>query len=225
MWKRWLVLALLAAGVVISYIDRMNFSVVLVMKDFQREFPVTDADRGLLNSAFFWSYTLLQIPAGWIVDRYGIRTPYAIGFFLWSGVSAGTAFLGSTAQMIAARLMLGVGEAIAGPASIKWIYSHFPEERRGFATGLYFSGTKVGLAIGAPVTIWLSQQWGWRGMFLILGLGAMVWLIPWLLLMRRGRGQSKGAGCAFCQSRNSVVLGASENAGDGRHTARQFRLS
>lgn len=193
MWKRWTVLALLTIGVVISYIDRMNFSVVLVMKDFQREFQITDADRGLLNSAFFWSYTLLQIPAGWIVDRYGVRIPYAIGFFVWSGVSAATAYLGSTMQMIAARVTLGAGESIAGPASIKWIYSHFPEQRRGFATGVYFSGTKIGLAIGAPVTVWLSQRWGWRGMFLILGLGGMLWLLPWLLLMRRGASVGESA--------------------------------
>lgn len=186
MWKRWTVLALLTAGVIISYIDRTNFSVVLVMKEFRQEFNISDADRGFLNSAFFWSYTLLQIPAGWVVDRYGIRLPYALGFFVWSGISAGTAYLASTAQMVFARVMLGVGESIAGPASIKWIYSNFTEERRGFATGLYFSGTKIGLAIGAPVTIWLSQRWGWRGMFLILGLGAMVWLIPWLLLVKDG---------------------------------------
>src|SRR4051794_5000827 len=191
MWKRWIILALLTAGVVISYIDRTNFSVVLVMKEFQRDFHITDADRGLLNSAFFWSYTLLQVPAGFIVDRYGIRIPYALGFLLWSGVSAGTAWLGSTSQLILARVVLGVGESIAGPASIKWISSRFSEEQRGFATGLYFSGTKIGLAIGAPVTIWLSQAWGWRGMFLILGFGAMVWLIPWLLLMRGAEGNRK----------------------------------
>ena len=182
--KTWTVLTLLAIGVVISYIDRTNFSVVLAMKDFQREFHITDEDRGLLNSAFFWSYTLLQIPAGWVVDRFGVGIPYALGFLLWSGVSAGTAFLGSTAQLTIARVMLGVGESIAGPASIKWIHGHFPEEHRGLATGLYFSGTKIGLAVGAPITVWLSMLWGWRGMFLILGLGALVWLGPWLWLVK-----------------------------------------
>jgi len=205
MWKRWSVLALLTLGVVISYIDRTNFSIVLVMKPFQHEFHITDQQRGLLNSAFFWSYTLLQIPAGWIVDRYGVRIPYAIGFFLWSGISAGTAFLGSAAQFIVARVLLGVGEAVAGPASIKWIYGHFKEQRRGLATGLYFSGTKVGLAVAAPVTIWLSQGWSWRGMFLILGVGAMLWLIPWLLLVRDKGGERPHASIA---GSGSVSLGA-----------------
>jgi MFS family permease len=191
MWKRSIVLALLTLGVVISYIDRTNFSIVLVMKPFQHEFHITDQQRGLLNSAFFWSYTLLQIPAGWIVDRFGVRIPYAIGFFVWSGISAGTAFLGSAAQFVIARVMLGVGESIAGPASIKWIHDHFKERRRGLATGLYFSGTKVGLAVAAPVTVWLSQGWGWRGMFLILGAGALLWLIPWLLLVKDDSGRAE----------------------------------
>ncbi len=183
-WRTWSILALLTLGVVISYVDRTNFSVVLVMKEFQREFHLSDQQRGLLNSAFFWSYTALQIPAGWIVDRYGVRIPYALGFLLWSGVSASTAFLGSPAQFFMARVMLGISESIAGPASIKWIYQHFREERRGLATGLYFSGTKIGLAVGAPLTVWLSLGWGWRGMFLILGGGSLLWLIPWLLLAK-----------------------------------------
>lgn len=181
--RRWTVLALLTAGVIISYLDRTNFSVVLAIKDFQHEFHITDEQRGVLNSAFFWSYTLLQLPAGWIVDRYGVRLPYAIGFVLWSGISAGTAFLGSTAQLIAARVLLGMGESIAGPASIKWIHASFPEQRRGLATGIYFSGTKIGLAVGAPITVFLTLHYGWRGMFLILGAGALVWLVPWLWLV------------------------------------------
>ena len=185
--KSWTVVTLLTLGVIISYIDRTNFSIVLAIPDFQREFHITDEQRGFLNSAFFWSYTLLQIPAGWVVDRFGVRLPYAIGFALWSGISAGTALLGSTTQLVVGRVMLGVGESIAGPASLKYIHSNFPEEQRGLATGVYFSGTKIGLAIGAPITVWLSMAYGWRGMFLILGLGALIWLVPWLLLVNDDR--------------------------------------
>lgn len=182
-WKTWGVLLLLTLAMLISYIARTNFSVVLAFKDFQHQFGLTDQDRGVLNSAFFWSYTLLQVPAGWVVDRYGIGIPYAIGFCLWSGVSASTAMLGSMGQLMISRLLLGVGEAISSPASIKWIQRNWPERNRGLATGIYFSGTKIGLAAAAPLTVWLSRDWGWRGMFLILGLGALVWLIPWLMLV------------------------------------------
>src|SRR5436190_15334790 len=65
---RWSIIALLAAGVIIAYVDRSNISVAMVVPEFKRLFHLTDAGRGTLNSAFFWSYAFLQIPAGWIVD-------------------------------------------------------------------------------------------------------------------------------------------------------------
>ena len=67
--RRWTVVGLLCLGIIIAYVDRTNFSVALAAKDFKDTFRLTDADRGMLNSAFFWSYAVLQIPAGWIVDR------------------------------------------------------------------------------------------------------------------------------------------------------------
>jgi fucose permease len=65
---------------IIAYVDRSNLSVALALPEFKRVFNLTDQDRGILNSAFFWSYAFLQIPAGWLVDRYGVKIPYAIGF-------------------------------------------------------------------------------------------------------------------------------------------------
>ena len=75
---------------IIAYVDRANLSVALTVADFKSYFRLTDADRGLLNSVFFWTYALRQIPAGWVVDRFGVRRPYAIGFLAWCLVSAAT---------------------------------------------------------------------------------------------------------------------------------------
>src|SRR5437762_12347539 len=74
--RRWLIVGLLNLGVVIAYVDRTNLSVALTVPDFRNHFHLTDQDRGALNSAFFWSYALLQIPAGWVVDKYGVKLPY-----------------------------------------------------------------------------------------------------------------------------------------------------
>src|SRR5580704_16322152 len=98
----------------IGYIDRSNLSVVLATSEVRQAFHLSDAIRGLLNSTFFWSYALLQIPAGWVVDRYGVRRPYAIGFFFWTVVSALTGLVTNVSQLIAMRLLLGAGEAISG---------------------------------------------------------------------------------------------------------------
>src|SRR5262245_36844004 len=116
-WVRWVVVALLNVGAIIAYVDRTNLSVALAAKDFKALFQLTDIDRGNLNAAFFWSYAFLQIPAGWVVDRYGVKIPYAIGFFGWSVVSALTAFTSSISQLFTLRLLLGIGESIITPAS------------------------------------------------------------------------------------------------------------
>ena len=180
--RRWLTIGLLTLGTVIAYVDRSNISVALAVTDFKQFFHLTDAQRGTLNSAFFWSYAFLQIPAGWLVDRYGVKFPYAIAFLIWSLISAATGLAGSVSQLLALRVMLGVGESAAVPASMRWIRFHFAEKERGLAVGIFMSGTKFGPAIGAPVAAWLIAAYGWRAMFVVLGLGCLLWLVPWLLV-------------------------------------------
>jgi sugar phosphate permease len=181
---RWSIIALLSVGVVIAYVARSNISVAMVVPEFRRLFQLTDADRGTLNSAFFWSYAFLQIPAGWVVDRYGVKYPYAIAFFVWSLISAATAMGNTLTQLIGLRFLLGVAESIVTPASMRWIRFHFSERERGLAIGVYMTGTKIGPAIGAPVAAWLINAYDWRLMFIILGMGSMIWLVPWLAAVR-----------------------------------------
>ncbi len=187
--RRWTIVGLLSLGMIIAYVSRSNLSVALAIPDFIRMFQLSDTDRGTLNSAFFWSYAALQIPAGWIVDRYGVKIPYAINFLFWCLASAGTALTRSVPQLLTLRVLLGAGEAIAAPASYKWIRFNFEEKRRGLAIGLYMTGTKIGPAVGAPLAAWLIMEYDWRAMFLILGLGGLVWLIPWMVLVKEDRKQ------------------------------------
>ena len=183
--RKWFVVVLLAIGMVIAYVDRANLSVVLALPDFRQLFRLTDADRGLLSSAFFWTYALLQIPAGWLIDRYGSKIPYAAGFLFWGVVSAGTGLVQNVSQLIAARLLLGVGESVSTAASLRWIRCNCKEEERGLATGVLFSGTKFGTAIGVPVTAFLVTRFNWRLMFLITGLGGLIWLVGWMGLVEK----------------------------------------
>jgi len=182
--KRWTIIGVLSLGMIIAYVSRSNISVALTLPDFNRSFQLSDTGRGMLNSAFFWSYALLQIPAGWVVDRYGVKIPYAISFLFWCLASAGTALTRSVSQLTTLRVILGAGQAIAAPASFRWIRFNFAERRRGLAVGLYMTGTKIGPAIGAPLAAWLITVHSWRAMFLILGLGGLVWLVPWMMLVK-----------------------------------------
>jgi ACS family D-galactonate transporter-like MFS transporter len=185
--KRWVIIGLLSVGMIIAYVDRGNLSVALTVPDFLRLFHLSDTDRGTLNSAFFWSYAVLQIPAGWVVDRYGVKIPYAISFLFWCLASAGTALTRSFSQLTILRMLLGAGEAVVAPASYRWIRYNFVEKERGLAVGLYMTGTKIGPAIGAPLAAWLIVAYDWRIMFLILGLGGLMWLIPWMILVKEDR--------------------------------------
>jgi MFS family permease len=168
----------------VAYFDRGNLSVVLALKEFKALFRLSDYDRGTLNSAFFLSYAVLQIPAGWFVDRFGVKYPFAAGFLLWGLISAATSRARSIGQLLALRLMLGVGESVVTPAGMRWIRFHCAENQRGFAIGLYTAAAKVGPAIGIPLATWLVIIAGWRSMFLILGLGGLVWLIPWMGMVK-----------------------------------------
>jgi ACS family D-galactonate transporter-like MFS transporter len=179
---RWLVVALLTVGVIIAYADRINLSSAL--PEIRRSFPLSPEASGILLSAFFWSYTLLQMPAGWVVDRFGLKWPYAAGLFLWSAVSAATALVSSLNGLIAVRIALGVGESIVTPASMRYIRKNFAEHERGLPIGIFMSGTKYGPAIGAPIATYLVLGYGWRWMFVINGALCILWLVPWLLFVR-----------------------------------------
>jgi ACS family D-galactonate transporter-like MFS transporter len=181
--RRWFVVGLLALGVIVAYIDRVNLSIAVIDPGFKSFFKLTARDRGLVNSAFFWSYAALQIPAGWIVDRYGSKFPYAVSYLFWSLVCAATSLATGFSGLFTARLLLGVGEAVMHPASMRWIRFNFKERERGLAIGLFMAGSKYGPAIGTLLAAWLIQAGGWRAMFLLVGMGSLLWLIPWTVMV------------------------------------------
>jgi MFS family permease len=188
---RWTIVGVLCLGMMIAYFDRVNLSMAVAEKDPAKSITaslhLTDRDRderGPLHSAFFFSYAPLQIPAGWVVDHFGVRTPFALGFLFWGLISAGTALARSTRQVFLFRLLLGVGEAVVTPAGMRWIRFHCAENQRGLAVGLYMAAAKVGPGVGAPIAAWLIGAYGWRTMFVILGLGSLIWLAPWLKLVK-----------------------------------------
>ena len=102
----------------IAYVLRSAWSVPLALPAFIKSFNLSLTDRGVINSAFFWTYAVLQMPAGWLVDRYGVKFPY-LGFTLWSLASAGTALTRSIPQLITVQILLGVGQAVVVPASYR----------------------------------------------------------------------------------------------------------
>lgn len=171
------VLVLIALSVLINYIDRSNLSIAApLIKD---ELGISATQLGTLLSVFFYTYGLLQIPAGWLVDRFDVKSVFALGFFLWSAATAVTGLLHGFEELLIARAVLGLGESVAFPAYGKIIGSHFHETRRGLANSLVISGLALGPAIGILLGGNVVGRFGWRPFFLFLGFVGLLWLIPW----------------------------------------------
>jgi len=180
----WAVLLLLALGVMIAFVDRTSISSALADAPFIQHFGMTDIDRGWVNAAFFWSYGLIQIPAGWIVDRYGVKTPYTICFVLWCLATAVTGLISTLFALVLMRVIVGAAEAVVMPASYRWIRNNFKEGQSGTAVGIFAMGNKFGPAIGAPIAAWLITAYDWRVMFIATGVVGLVWLVPWMFLVK-----------------------------------------
>ena len=130
-FEQWRVLAMLVVCVLINYMDRTNLSVSAT--DLKHDLGLTPEQIGLLLSAFFWSYSVCQIPAGWLLDRFDVYRVLAAGFFLMSLATAITAAVEGFAPLFALRLTVGIGAAVAFPAFSKILASDYQEAQRGKA--------------------------------------------------------------------------------------------
>jgi MFS family permease len=185
--REWRVLALLVASGFINYIDRSNLSVGAT--NIQNEFHLSGKQLGLLLGAFSWTYALSQLLgfAGWLVDRFHVSWVLAGGFFLWSAAMGATGLAATFVMLFATRLMLGLGESVAYPCYSRIVVTDFPENHRGLTNAWIDAGTKSGPALGSLLGALAIARFGWRALFVGLGFGSLLWLIPWLLWMPRGK--------------------------------------
>jgi MFS family permease len=177
------VLALLVLSVCINYVDRGNLGVAAKSIELDLHFP--QQDLGILLGGFFWTYSLFQIAAGKLIDRWNVNWVYAIGFLLWSVATGLTGLASAFSLIFCLRLVLGAGESIAYPAYSKIIATTFPERLRGAANALIDAGSKVGPALGVLLGVKMIGWLSWRYMFVAIGAASLLWLIPWCLVVPR----------------------------------------
>jgi ACS family D-galactonate transporter-like MFS transporter len=151
---------LFAAGVLINYFDRINLSVA--GPQLSQELGIGPEKLGILFSAFFWPYAILQIPTGMVLDRFGVKTVGRWGAFLWGLASTMTALASGYGGVFAARTLLGVAEAPAFPASSKGTGYWFPRSERALATSMFDAAAKFSNVIGVPLVAYFVVRLGWR---------------------------------------------------------------
>jgi MFS family permease len=180
--REWTVVALLVVSVIINYIDRSNLSLAVPLMKVQ--FSLTPIQVGELLGAFYWTYALLQLFGfvGWITDRFPVGWVMVGGYLLWTGSTALTGAVTGFAALYATRLLLGVGESVAYPCYSR-IFAEMPEASRGRANALIDSGTKIGPALGAFIGALVLERYHWPVLFFLLGVGGLLWLVPWMALM------------------------------------------
>ncbi|QNI30520.1 MFS transporter [Alloacidobacterium dinghuense] len=178
--RRWIPISLLSLAALINYLDRGSLSVALPF--VARDMQLDPLQQGWALAAFSITYTLFQLPAGWMADRWRLKWLYAGAFALWCLASAATGLAGDLAMLIFFRLLLGIGESINLPGGLRFISEQFDSHERAVPSAIFDVGCKAGLAIGLVVEAWILRNFGWSWMFLSTGLIGLLWLLPWLLL-------------------------------------------
>jgi ACS family D-galactonate transporter-like MFS transporter len=175
--QRWWLLALLFLAMLISYVHRSALSVAAPF--ISKDLNLSKAEMGVLLSSFFWVYAFMQVPAGWIVDRFGVRRAYSFGFIFWSLASTFTGFGAGVASLLGLRVATGAGQAITFPASSRACANWFPDRERGTVTGVYLTGVRLGAALVSWIGAYFLSRYSWKLFFVFIGLLPLIWLLPW----------------------------------------------
>ena len=179
----YLILAMLMAVYIFSYVDRLLLSVLA--EPVKADLQLNDTQMGLLGGlAFALLYSTMGIPLALVADRVGRSRIIAISLAAWS---AFTALCGLTAnfwQMFIARLGVGIGEAGGSAPSYALITDTFPPDKRARATGIYMMAIPIGSAAGAFLGAWIASRVDWRLAFIVMGLAGLLLVLPFRLIVR-----------------------------------------
>ncbi|MDP3905967.1 MFS transporter [Novosphingobium sp.] len=186
--RRNLTLGILIVVAILSYVDRQVFT--LFQDDIKAELGLSDGQLGLLTGmSFALFYTIAAFPIARYADRGDRRMTIAVCVIVWSAATAACGVAQNFWQMVLARIGLAAGEAGAGPAGTSLLTEIFPLERRTTVISIMLAANAVGISGGLALGGWLSQYFGWREVFLILGLpGILIGLAVWALSAEPRRG-------------------------------------
>ena len=190
--RLWWLTFLLFSGMFFSYAQRNSLSVALPF--IAKDFSLNAEQKGLLLSAFSWIYCFLQVPSGNITDRVGVRKSYSLGFLFWSLMTALTGAAKGLWSLLAIRSLVGVGQAVAFPASARAVANWFRDGERGTVTAIYLTGVRLGQAAIGVFGAYFLVRYAWRYFFVLVGLLPLIWIAGWMMTLRSWESSSVAAG-------------------------------
>lgn len=186
---RYGILAMIFIVTTLNYADRATLSITGSM--LRQDFGIDSVRMGYIFSAFGWAYVMAQLPSGWLLDRFGARRVYAGSIFLWSLftlLQGGVGVIGGAAAALASlfvlRFLVGMAEAPAFPANAKVVASWFPNAERGLASAIFNAAQYFAAVVFTPMMAWLTHAFGWRHVYLWMGLAGMALATMWWRTVR-----------------------------------------
>ena len=171
------VLLLLCAMYFITYLDRVNVSTAAA--GFSKDFGLSKTQIGLVFSAFAYPYLVFQIIGGWVSDRFGSRRTLIVCSLIWASATVLTGLAGGLFSMLAARVLLGLGEGATFPAATAAMSRWVTAERRGFAQGITHAASRVGNAAAPTAIVAIMTTYGWRESFYVCAAISFAWVLLW----------------------------------------------
>jgi ACS family D-galactonate transporter-like MFS transporter len=211
---RWFpILAMIAFGTMLNYLDRTVLGIAA--PSLTKELGLTAAMMGIAFSAFSWSYALLQIPGGIALDRFGTRLTYFVALFFWSAFTAAMGGVRSLTGLVLTRIGVGTFEAPCFPANSRILASWFPQSERARANSIYSVGQYAGIGFLSVPLFWITETFGWRGLFFVVGGIGILFAFLWRAVYR-DPSQSRTV--------NAAELRYIEAGGGGEYTGQPVRF-
>lgn len=174
-----IVIIMLCAMYFITYLDRVNVSTAAA--GFGKEFGLSNIQIGLVFSAFAYPYFVFQIIGGWVSDRFGAKKTLLFCGTLWAIGTISTGLASGLASLVAARLLLGLGEGATFPAATSAMSRWVAKEKRGFAQGITHASARIGNAVAPGAIVVIMAVYGWREAFYISGVISLLWVALWAM--------------------------------------------
>jgi len=185
-----IVLVMLSLMYLITYVDRVNVSTAAA--GFAKDFDLNKTQIGFVFSAFAYPYLLFQIIGGWVSDRFGTRRTLIGCSLIWASATVLTGMAGGLASLLAARVLLGLGEGATFPAATAAMARWVASKDRGFAQGITHAAARLGNALAPGLIVAVMAAYGWRASFFVCAALSFAWLAAWALIFRENPADHPG---------------------------------